>query len=92
MNAPTPTLYLRTDGSIMFARGAHTIEMRLTAEQLLQLGLDCLEVAVKLAPAALPVAAQVLDSVVIPPHLIGPASQALAESTVTPDAACHKLN
>ena len=46
-----PTLYLRTDGSLMLARAdGTTIELRLTPDQLIQLGFDALQVAVQLKP------------------------------------------
>jgi hypothetical protein len=85
---PPPTLYLRTDGTLMLARGDSTIELRLTAPQLLQLGVDCLQVAVTVDQATLPAAAAVLEGFVAPPRLLGAAIDAMCASTVTPGATC----
>lgn len=94
MNSTT-TLYLRTDGSLMLARGGHTIEVRLTPPQLLQLGLDCLQTAVQLDAGATARAAAILEAVVIPPALLPSAHAAMGASQVAPadadaaEAACR---
>jgi hypothetical protein len=91
-NPAPPALYLRTDGSLLFVRGDAAIELRLTPQQLLQLACDALQVAVSLDPAAEPAAAELLSSVVVPPGLVNAAARALADSTATSEAPCHKLN
>jgi hypothetical protein len=54
-NQAPPTLYLRIDGTLMLARSDGTdIEMQLAPSQLVQLGFDFLQVAIKLQPACLP--------------------------------------
>jgi len=63
--APVPALYLRADGSLMLARGEHTIELRLTVAQLLQLGVDALRVAVHLEPACVGEAAAALANTMV---------------------------
>ncbi|GMV74870.1 MAG: hypothetical protein AMXMBFR78_18200 [Rubrivivax sp.] len=95
MNTTTPsqppaTLYLRRDGSIMLCRANDVIELRLTARQLLQLGMDALSVAVALDPATLAEVAAALDATVIPPHLAEDARRAVAESDLVPEAACPR--
>lgn len=87
-SSPPPTLYLRTDGTLMLARGDSTIELRLTAPQLLQLGVDCLRLAVAIDQATLPAAAAVLEGFVAPPRLLDAAIDAMGTSTVTPGATC----
>jgi hypothetical protein len=88
MSTPNPTLYLRTDCSVMMARGDVTIELRLTPAQVLQLGMDCLQVACAHAPANLQRVADALASTDVPAALLDDARQAVAVSTVTADAPC----
>jgi hypothetical protein len=64
MDTDTPhsaALYLRTDGTLMLARGDETVEMHLSVAQLLQLGVDALRVAVELQPACIDEALQALE-------------------------------
>jgi hypothetical protein len=84
-----PTLFLRSDGTMLLAAGDRIIEMRLNPTQLLQLGMDALQVAVQLNRATLPAAVAVLDSVVIPPELEAPAVKALTNSQVVPGGHAH---
>ena len=89
MNKPTPSsLYLRTDGSLMLSRGEHAIEVRLNAQQLLQLAVDSMQVAVDLDRTMLPAAAAMLEGFTVPPRLMDAAVQALTVSTVTPEGSC----
>lgn len=83
------TLFLRTDGSLMLAKGDDTIELRLTPEQLLQLGMDCLQVAVGLAPMLLPAAAEVLAATDVPAQLTNAAGQAIASTNVVEAVPCR---
>lgn len=87
---PPATLYLRLDGTIMLCRASDVIELRLTARQLLQLGMDALSVAVALDPATLAEAAAVMDATIVPPHLAEAARRAVAESDLVPEAACPR--
>ena len=73
----------------MLVSGNRTIEMQLNAAQLLQLGIDCLQVAVALSPEQLPAAAEALSSVSVPAHLHAAAVVAISESHVTPGASCR---
>ena len=86
MNTPPFSLYLRDDGSLLIVRGPSVIEARLTPAQLLQLGMDCLQVAAHLQPQLLPAAADALAEAVIPPHLASAAQHAISESTVIPQS------
>ena len=62
MTQAIPTLYLRCDGTLLLARGDNTIELRATPEQLLQLGVDALRVAVALQPALMEAAVVAMES------------------------------
>ena len=72
-SADIPALYLRSDGTLMLVRGGHCIEIRLQVEQLLQLGVDALRVAVDLNPQCLLAAAEALASTrVLPAQEVAP--------------------
>ena len=55
--SPTPTapppaaLYLRSDATLLLARGDDAIEIRMSAAQLMSLACDAFKVAVELEPA-----------------------------------------
>lgn len=88
-----PALYLRDDGTLMLARGEVAIEIALDPGQLLQLGIDCLQVAADMQPALLPSVSAALGAAVIPPHLEGAARRALEFSHVVPsEVGCRKPN
>lgn len=61
MNTHT-SLFLRADGSLLVVRAGQSIEMGLSPEQLLQLGIDALRVATKLQPACLEAACAALEN------------------------------
>ena len=67
MSEGKPSLYLRCDGTLLLARGDNAIEVRLTPEQLLQLGVDCLRVATALQPALIEAAAAALEETCVMP-------------------------
>lgn len=104
MNTPTPTpstrlsqpgfaLYLRADGTVMLVRGDVAVEAALNPAQLLQLGIDCLQVACTMQPALTPSAAEALDAAVVPEHLVSVAQAALQVSTVIEeDPSCRTIN
>lgn len=54
-------LFLRTDGTLMLARGEVAIEAHLSAQQLLQLGVDSLRTAVALEPRLMEAACAALE-------------------------------
>jgi hypothetical protein len=62
-----PTLFLRTDGCLLLARGEAAVECTLTPEQLLQLGVDCLRVATSLQPCLMDAAAEALEQTCVLP-------------------------
>ena len=72
-----PTLYLRCDGTLLLARGDNAIEVRLSPEQLLQLGVDALRVATALQPGLLEAAATALSETYVLPMEAAPWSNAL---------------
>jgi hypothetical protein len=55
------SLFLRVDGTLLLARGGDAIEVHLSAEQLLTLGIDALRVAVALQPKLMDAAADALE-------------------------------
>ncbi|ACB35249.1 hypothetical protein Lcho_2987 [Leptothrix cholodnii SP-6] len=75
MNTPTPpstprpasvSLYLRVDGSLLIVRDGQDIEMKLTPRQLLELGMDALQLAAQQEPMLMDDVAEVLANTRIP--------------------------
>lgn len=56
--APSVSLFLRTDGTLLMVRGDQTVEIRLTPSQLIDLGVDALHVGLQLDETLLPAAAR----------------------------------
>jgi hypothetical protein len=71
MNTIT-SLFLRVDGSLMLVRGDAAVEVQLSPEQLLTLGIDALRLATALQPALMEAAADVLEQTYVVPMTEGP--------------------
>ena len=75
MNTPTRThtsLFLRNDGTLLMVRNGQGIEIGLSPEQLLQLGIDALQVATALQPACLEAACAALENTRVLPMKADP--------------------
>jgi len=80
--AAPPTLFARSDGTLMLARSdGTTIEMRLTSRQWVQLCFDAGQIAVHLQPELLPDVMHVLENTTV---------QVPVETAEA--APCHRLN
>jgi hypothetical protein len=78
MNTTTPpphqprpngvSLYLRVDGTLLLVRDAQAVEIALTPRQLLELGMDALQLAVTHEPMLIAEVAEVLSgtTVIVP--------------------------
>jgi lipoate synthase len=67
MNTDTSpiSLFLRTDGTLMLANAQTAVEIALTPEQLLKLGVDMLSIATRLQPTCMAAAVEALSSTYI---------------------------
>lgn len=70
------SLFLRADATLMVVRDGQAIEMALSAEQLLQLGVDALRVAVALDPNCLAAATLALAQTMVLPDEASPCKNA----------------
>ncbi len=75
-------LYLREDGTLLLSSGVKAIEIRLTPEQMLFLGTDCLRLALHLQPSLGEKVADALEQTTVLVPIDEPTSPTHAEPNV----------